>query len=54
MNTGDFRCAVFWCKVLRGPLWDFKSSASAIPPPGHWHYELSELKRVVQQCLWRW
>jgi hypothetical protein len=27
---------------------DFKSSASAIPPPGHWHYKLNESKDLVQ------
>jgi hypothetical protein len=27
---------------------DFKSSASAIPPPGPWHYKLSESKELVQ------
>ncbi len=27
---------------------DFKSSASAIPPPGRWQYKLSESKELVQ------
>src|ERR1700675_3134411 len=27
---------------------DFKSSASAIPPPGHWHYKVNESKDLVQ------
>src|ERR1700740_1782674 len=30
---------------------DFKSSASAIPPPGHRQYQLNELKDLAQQCL---
>src|SRR6266853_1488404 len=36
---------------------DFKSSASAIPPPGRWHYKSSGEKHVLQhfcvdsQCL---
>jgi hypothetical protein len=31
---------------------DFKSSASAIPPPGPWHYKLIESKELVQHDLW--
>jgi hypothetical protein len=31
---------------------DFKSSASAIPPPGRRQYKLSESKELVQ--YWRW
>ena len=31
---------------------DFKSSASAIPPPGPWHYKLIESNEFVQhECL---
>src|SRR6266446_6702655 len=34
---------------------DFKSSASAIPPPGHWQYKLNESKDLVQhRHLSRW
>jgi hypothetical protein len=32
----------------RGIRADFKSSASAIPPPGRWHYKLNESKELVQ------
>jgi hypothetical protein len=31
---------------------DFKSSASAIPPPGPWQYKVNESKELVQ--YWRW
>src|SRR5712664_1641453 len=34
---------------------DFKSSASAIPPPGRWQYKVSESEELVQQkrlCRW--
>jgi hypothetical protein len=30
---------------------DFKSSASAIPPPGPWQYKLIESKDLVQHNL---
>jgi hypothetical protein len=33
VNTGYF-AVLLWCKVRRVPCSDFKSSASAIPPPG--------------------
>src|ERR1700686_2415604 len=29
---------------------DFKSSASAIPPPGRWLYKSNEYKHLLQQC----
>ena len=29
---------------------DFKSSASAIPPPGRWHYKFNQRARFLQHC----
>src|SRR5947209_3697643 len=33
---------------------DFKSSASAIPPPGQWHYKSSERRRLLQHLQHRY
>jgi hypothetical protein len=34
-STDDFRDAALWCVLLQMARRDFKSSAYAIPPPGH-------------------
>jgi hypothetical protein len=40
LRFGAFRCQV--------PCSDFKSSASAIPPPGRWLYKFNQRARFLQ------
>src|SRR5260370_33003238 len=42
-----FRFAAFWCSGLRTPCRDFKSSASAIPPP-----RAGQIKKNIMYGSW--